>query len=130
MDTRTVLIIEDNLAVLASYLQMFDDMNADIIPFVASTYETAQRIFSLERIDLIILDLVLPDVVCTEVLGDIRKKLSKVPILIVTGYPEMLDQEKAKEFSIAHLFTKPFKVEALSQAIRFHLSPFENHDVQ
>lgn len=130
MATKTVLIIEDNLAALASYLQILDTMNLDVIPFVASTYENAQRIFSLESIDLIILDLVLPDVLSTDVLKDIRKRHSQVPILLVTGHPEQLDRQKAKMYNIEHFFTKPFQIDALIQAIQFSLSPMNQNEVQ
>lgn len=44
-------------------------------------------------VDLIILDLMLPDAKATEVLGELRREYPNIPIFLVTGNLEELDLE-------------------------------------
>ncbi len=117
MSAKTVLLIEDNIAVLAAYTEILASMGLDIIPLVAPTYKKARTILSTEDIDLIILDLVLPDIVTTSILGELRREHPHLPILVVTGHPEKLSEEEAVRFGISQRFTKPFPIDILSKVI-------------
>ena len=121
METKHILIIEDNISVLASYMEILESTGLDVIPLVAPTYEKAKTIFSMEPIDLIILDLVLPGTIATSVLADLRSKYPEIPIFVVTGHPEQLDQEQVRQFAITQFFTKPFRVETFCQALQSSL---------
>jgi len=122
MTPKTVLIVEDNVSILAAYMQILESIPLDTIPVVAPTYEKARRIFSLEPVDLIILDLILPDVISTDILEEIRKAHPAVPIFLVTGYPELVDPEKVEAFQIHKVFSKPFDTLALVQALQGSLN--------
>lgn len=123
MASKKVLIVEDNLSVLVSYLQILETLDLDITPFVAVTYESAKKIFLQEKIDLIILDLVLPDAMATNVLADIRRSHPDVSVLLVTGYPEQLDEEVVEQHRIRHVFKKPLPVDSFAQVVRSSLNP-------
>ncbi len=58
--------------------------------------------------DLIILDLMLPGLSGTEVLGKIRRKNQRVPILILTARDGMDDKVKNFELGADDYLTKPF----------------------
>jgi response regulator RpfG family c-di-GMP phosphodiesterase len=122
MASKKVLIVEDNLPVLVSYLQILETLNLDITPFVAATYEGAQKIFLQEKIDLIILDLVLPDALATSVLADIRRIQPDVSVLLVTGYPEQVDEEAVEQHRVRHVFKKPLEVDSFARVVRSSLN--------
>ncbi len=124
MPSKKVLIIEDTLPTLASYLQILETLNEDIIPIVAATYETARSILLTEHLDMIIMDLVLPDVVATDVLADIRRIHPEVPIVLVTGFPEQLDPGAVESHRIDHVFTKPFSISRFADVL---LSSLDRH---
>ncbi|MEW6444117.1 MAG: response regulator [bacterium] len=119
MAPKRILIIEDDLSVIASYLAIFETLHMDFIPLVATSYETAERMLLCEKVDLMILDLVLPDVTASEMLTGLRRRYPCVPILIVTGFPEELDRVKgiAAGIVVAGSFTKPFSPEVLCRTI-------------
>lgn len=121
MDTKTILIVEDNTSVVASYMQILKCLDLDFISIAAPSYEKAKKVLSIECIDLIILDLVLPDVLATDILQELRHEYPGIPIIIVTGHPEILDQQKTKEIKITNIFAKPFRAETLGQAIQSSL---------
>src|SRR6201992_4445554 len=58
--------------------------------------------------DLIILDLMLPGLSGTEVLGKVRRKNQEVPILILTARDAMDDKVKNFEAGADDYLTKPF----------------------
>src|SRR4026207_1616420 len=58
--------------------------------------------------DLIILDLMLPGLTGTELLGRIRKKSSSTPILILTARDAMRDKVQHFEAGADDYLTKPF----------------------
>lgn len=127
MSTKTILIIEDSVSSIAGYMQILEALNMDVITLVAPTYEKARSILWAERVDLIIMDLILPDVLGTEVLEELRRRNPHVPILLVTGYPEELDRQKAERFRIAGFFIKPFHVEAFGEAVHSSLGSPDKH---
>lgn len=118
MYTKTVLIVEDNTAVVASYMQILKCLGLDFISIAAPNYETAKKILSIECIDLIIMDLVLPDALATDKLQELRLEHPGTPIIIVTGHPELLDPDNVKQMKVENIFTKPFRAEALGRAIQ------------
>ena len=117
MSTKTILIIEDSVSAIAGYMQIIEALDLDVIPLVAPTFEKATQILESEQVDLIILDLVLPDVLGMDVLEDLRSRNPEVPILLVTGHPEELDRKKAERFRVAGFFIKPFHVKAFGEAV-------------
>ena len=117
MSTRTILIIEDSVSAVAGYMQVIETLNLDVIPLVAPTYEKAKVFLDAEPVDLVILDLMLPDALGTDVLEALRRRSPEVPILLVTGHPEELEWTKVKRFRLAGFFIKPFHAESFGEAV-------------
>ena len=117
MNSKTVLIVEDEPSIIAVYLLLLETLEEEVIPLAAASYEKAREILAQEWVDLIILDLLLPDAKATEVLGELRLEYPNIPIFLVTGNLEELDLEKARHFGITQLFLKPIHVEPFGRAI-------------
>lgn len=120
---KTVLIVEDSVSAIAGYMQILESLEIDITPFLAPTFSQAAQILKTERVDLVILDLVLPDVCGREALEGVRTLNSKVPVLLVTGYPESLDTGDFARWQVDGFFVKPFQVDAFGRAIGRSLEP-------
>jgi DNA-binding NtrC family response regulator len=114
---KTVLIVEDEPSIIASYLLLLETLDEEVIPLAVASYRRAREILAQESVDLIILDLMLQDAKATDVLGGLRKTHPNIPIFLVTGYPEELNLEKAGQFGITQFFVKPVHVEPFGQAI-------------
>ena len=117
MSKKTVLIVEDEPTIIAVYLLLLEALDEDIIPLAAASYQKAREILAQESVDLIILDLMLPDAKATDVLGELRTEYPNIPIFLVTGYVEELDLEKAGQFGITQFFLKPIRVEPFGRAV-------------
>jgi two-component system response regulator PilR (NtrC family) len=117
MGNKTVLIVEDEPSIIAVYLLLLETLDKQIIPLAAASYKKASEILAQELVDLIILDLMLPDAKATEILGELRREYPNTPIFLVTGNLEELDLEKAGRFGITQLFLKPIHVEPFGRVV-------------
>ena len=74
--------------------------------------------------DLIILDVVMPDLYGSEVCEQLRKqsKTARIPIMILTGNTNLYDQEQAKESGADYYMTKPFSPLQLKSLVHKILS--------
>ncbi len=102
-----ILIIDDvdsirNLAVLLLKQQKY-------IPFEASNGKNGLEILKKEKIDLILLDVVMPDMDGETVFYEIKKINPSIPIILLTGYTdEKLVQNLVKDNG-AGIIVKPFE---------------------
>jgi DNA-binding response OmpR family regulator len=110
-----ILICDDSVAVhesIAAYLKT-ENMEYD------SAYdgEEALRKAAFGRYDLIILDIMLPKIMGTDVCREIRKK-SDVPILILSARGEEVDRILGLEIGADDYVTKPFSPREIVARIR------------
>ncbi|MBY0280858.1 MAG: response regulator transcription factor [Alphaproteobacteria bacterium] len=110
-----VLLIEDDSATakgLESTLK-----NEGFVCDTTDLGEDGLEIGKLYEYDLIILDLMLPDIDGFEVLRRLRAANIKTPILVLSGLSETDDKVKGLGFGADDYLTKPFsKVELLARA--------------
>jgi len=119
MKNKTILAVDDvglNLDILCSLL-----VDYDILTAISGL--DALEIVKNEHIDLIILDIVMPDMdgyeVCQKIKQDI--KIKDIPILFITANTDEASIEKAYEVGGVDYITKPFKVKELLARVAIQL---------
>ncbi len=121
--TTRLLLAEDNVSLSQMLQQFLAAQKFDVL--VATTgVETLQALASQE-VDLLLLDLRLPELSGIDVLQKLRKspKWSSLPVIIMTGvYKGTLYAEAARKLGVAHYLEKPFTQQAFLQAIRSALA--------
>ncbi|WP_342554243.1 ATP-binding protein [Paenibacillus sp. FSL R7-0652] len=115
---RTVLIVDDqyvNLKVLLDALQSLDYR----VIAVKDGYEALEQINQPGRIDLVILDLMMPGMSGYEVCLEIRKRYSllELPVLMVTAALQPQDKVAAFQVGANDYLPKPFDLEELKARI-------------
>ncbi|WP_339239537.1 ATP-binding protein [Paenibacillus sp. FSL R5-0517] len=115
---RTILIVDDqyvNLKVLLDTLQSHDYR----IIAVKDGYEALRQIDEPGRIDLVILDLMMPGMSGYEVCQEIRKRYSllELPVLMVTAAIQPQDKVAAYQVGANDYLPKPFDLEELKARI-------------
>jgi CheY-like chemotaxis protein len=120
---NTVLVVDDN------------DMNRDVLSrrlqregYEVSTVENGRKaldILAVEKYDIILLDIMMPDMDGFETLKRIRsdEKLKKLPVVMLTSLNEMEDVKKCIGLGANDYVLKPYNIDDLKNRIEKHLGP-------
>lgn len=124
-----ILIIEDEVSIrtiIKKYLSKFD-----IECIEAENGKKGLEIFekNKDNIDLIIMDVMMPEMDGIECTREIRK-LSNVPIIILTAKSEDEDEIEGLEVGANDFVTKPFNLEVLLLRIKKIINLDCNNDLQ
>src|SRR5205809_2909806 len=112
---QTVLVVEDESSI-ASFVALYLK-NAGYKVRTVGTGEAALERLANERPDLVVLDLMLPDMDGLEVCKRIRKS-SEVPILMLTARDEDVDKIIGLEVGADDYLTKPFNPRELVARVK------------
>ncbi len=119
MDNQTILVVDDtisNLDVICNLLEDYDILTA-------TSGIDALEILEDENVDLIILDIMMPEMDGFEVCKRLRdaKKTRDIPILFITASTDEDSIEKAYEVGGTDYITKPFKPKELLAKVAMQL---------
>jgi two-component system, OmpR family, alkaline phosphatase synthesis response regulator PhoP len=112
---QTVLVVEDESSI-ASFVALYLK-NAGYRVQTAGTGQDALDVLSRERPDLIVLDLMLPDIDGIEVCRRVRRG-SDIPILMLTARDEDVDKIIGLEVGADDYLTKPFNPRELVARVK------------
>ncbi len=114
---KKILVIEDDRAILRGLEDFLKKENFDVIS--SSDGEEGYQIGKQADIDLIILDLILPNKNGEKICRDLRKNGVNVPILMLTGAKkEYADKVQGLELGADDYMTKPFSLEELHARLK------------
>ena len=112
---KSILIVEDELRIrflLRDYL-MKEDFNV----FEASNGEEGLFIFSTQKIDLVLLDIMMPIMDGLTMLEKLRE-VSTVPVILLTAKGEEEDKLQGYDFGADDYMTKPFSPKVLIAKVK------------
>jgi two-component system, NtrC family, sensor kinase len=106
--TATVLIVDDSLTVRMDLAEAFDA--AGFRPLLGSTMREARSILATQTIDLLILDVLLPDGDGVELLGEIRSRpvLWDLPVLMLSSEADVADRIRGLQTGADDYVGKPY----------------------
>ena len=122
---RTVLVVEDEKAI-ADVVEMYLTQ-AGFKARLASTGAEARKQLDDPSIDLVLLDLTLPDADGVDVLRDVRARGS-LPVIMVTARDEEADRVLGLELGADDYVTKPFSPRELVARVRAVLRREERNE--
>ena len=117
---RKVLIVEDNTL----NMKLFNDLlkaNGYTVLQAKDGLE-ALRIVRLDRPDLILMDIQLPEISGLEITKQLKEdeELRSIPIVAVTAFAMKGDEEKIRQAGCDGYMTKPISIASIMQAIEHH----------
>jgi DNA-binding response OmpR family regulator len=113
---KTILIIEDDPAIVLGIREGFGPQQYKILS--TSLGENGVRMARRESIDLIILDLILPDIDGSDVCKEIRKQGITTPVLVLSSRQKELDKVLLLEIGADDYVTKPFSLRELEARVK------------
>ena len=113
---KQILVVEDDPAILKGLVRSLEEEHYEVIS--ATDGEHGYRLGKRENIDLIILDIMLPEKNGQEVCRDLRKDGVNTPILMLTSKTEEMDKVLGLELGADDYVTKPFSIRELHARIK------------
>ena len=126
-NTRTILIVDDDTELrtaLVEQLALHDEFEAIAVDTGTKGVQAAKT----GQIDLVIMDVGLPDVDGREAVRILRKNGFKAPIIMLTGHDTDSDTILGLESGANDYIAKPFRLAVLLARLRRQLSSFENSE--
>lgn len=109
---ETILCVDDELEILHALRRDFRHAPFDV--FYASSAKEALEILQREEIDLLITDMVMPEIDGHDLLSEVKEKFPGVTCVILSGYTESEAAYKALAKGLAKaFFNKPWEKETL-----------------
>lgn len=118
-----ILVVEDDRTAgdLFRRALAMEGYSVVVVRSGAPVLETARA----EQPDLILLDIVIPAPsgfeVCVQLKGDPATR--RIPIVFVSGLPELPNRRHGCELGAVDYLAKPFKMDRLAACVRKHLPP-------
>lgn len=116
MDKKNIFIIDDETEILDLLEEILIDDSHKIFKF--STVKEFESAFPYENPSLFIVDLAIGDDSGIEVCSKLRKLYTDVPIYIISGFPNLLKDERIKTLTLTEVLQKPFDLSTFAQKIR------------
>jgi DNA-binding response OmpR family regulator len=113
---KTILVVEDDSSILRG---LEDVLKADHFSVLtATTGEKGLAMAHRENVDVMILDLGLPDMNGEDVCATLRKEGVSLPILMLTSKSQEMDKVLGLEMGADDYMTKPFSIRELLARVR------------
>lgn len=119
MRERSILIVEDEQK-LSRVLQLeleYENYSIEI----AANGKQALEFIGGRRWDLVLLDIMLPELSGLEVLRRMRRTDTVTPIILLTARDQVHDKVSGLDLGANDYITKPFQIEELLARVRVHL---------
>ena len=105
LDGKTILVVDDEPEVLDLLAETLERYGART--FRASGGIVAAKLLEKEKVDLVLSDIRMPDGDGIYLLGEVTRILGGPPVVLMTGYSDLTEEEAMKRGAKA-LITKPF----------------------
>lgn len=127
MTARTILIVDDDTELreaLVEQLSLYDEFATIQADSAANGIAMAKD----DHVDLLLMDVGLPDIDGREAIKLLRKNGFKAPVIMLTGHDGDSDTILGLEAGANDYVTKPFKFAVLLARIRAHLRQHEQSE--
>ena len=115
MNKRTVLIVDDDRIIRE---QLEKELNRNFFgTLLAADGKTALEIFSKEDIDIILVDVKLPDMDGFEVLKKVKEKKPDCEVIVITGFGTLEIAISSLKMGAIDYVEKPIEMDELSVAM-------------
>jgi len=113
-----ILFVDDEEVIVQMEQQMLGSLGYQVTPFsnveeALKTYRTQPNSF-----DLIITDMTMPKITGLQFAKEVLAVRPDVPVILCTGFSELINEEKAREVGIRRYLTKPISKKDLAEAVR------------
>ncbi len=112
------MIVDDEAPVAEVLRIILLKAGKDVTMFTSSIAAVTHFRLDLHCCDLVISDMLMPDMTGAELAREFLGQRADIPIIILTGHSENFTRDRVKRSGVKELLLKPVKQEKLYQVIR------------
>lgn len=116
--TESILFVDDEEALVQVNIQLLEKLGYRVTGNTNSHEALAAFKKAPDKFDLVISDQTMPGMTGVELARKLMEIRQDVPIILITGYSDVINRKKAKEMGIRELVMKPILASDLSRTIR------------
>jgi len=114
----TVLVVDDEPNILRVVGKHLESLGYTPI-LVGNGYDAVRELaYTSDPIDLIILDMIMPELSGRETLQKIREIDLFVPVMVASGFSDGEDRSSVEQLGVSGFLHKPFKKAELAEMVR------------
>ncbi len=121
----TIMVVDDELDIVNTLKDFLSQKGYEVIG--APDAKEALDLLKGTKVDLILLDILMPHIKGTELARIVKNRCPNIKIIVITAHPSE-GQGLYKDNLFEALFIKPFKLEQLNKKITEVLNIAETHD--
>lgn len=122
-----VLIVEDEIGIANFLKQGLEEEGYEVL--VAHDGKSGLEITRKQKVDIVLLDWILPQMLGIDVCKEIRKEDSKTPILFLTAKDTIQETIEGLKAGANDYIKKPFSFDELVERIKIHFRNENQNDV-
>ncbi|WP_348825551.1 response regulator transcription factor [Flavobacterium aestuarii] len=122
-----VLIVEDEIGIANFLKQGLEEEGYEVL--VAHDGKSGLEITRKQKVDIVLLDWILPQMLGIDVCREIRKEDSKTPILFLTAKDTIQETIEGLKAGANDYIKKPFSFDELVERIKIHFRNENQNDV-
>ena len=119
----TILYVEDDTAIRQNTSVTLKLVSANIIDAVDGRDGLEKYKENIDKIDIVMTDLSMPDMDGLEMISEIKKLKKDTPILITTAHQDLSYLKKAIEFGVTSYIIKPIDIRNIITSILKAIEP-------
>ena len=116
--TEHILLIDDEEAILTMGKKLLERLGYQVTSQISSVEALEVFRANSNKFDLVITDMAMPNMSGDKLSAELVKINPDIPVLLCTGYSEIMSEEKAFSMGIKGFLIKPIVLKDLSQKIR------------
>ncbi len=115
MKEKKILLVDDDELILDTYRQILERNGFHVD--TASTGKQAKEQLGKSTYDLLLVDIVLPDISGEKLILDLRLNDNNVPVIVITGFSSYEKSLDAMGLRISDILVKPIDPDTLVSSI-------------
>ena len=126
MGNERVLFVDDEQAMVDMGKQMLEALGYKVVAKTSSTEALEAFRAHPDKFDIVITDQTMPHITGEMLAKKLMRIRSDIPIILYTGYSEVITEEKAKAMGIREFVMKPIVTRDMAETIRNVLDKKQN----
>jgi CheY-like chemotaxis protein/anti-sigma regulatory factor (Ser/Thr protein kinase) len=116
VEPAIILVVEDEKSILEGLVETFVDAGHKVLA-ASNGLEGFERFLEAGKLDIVFTDLGMPKLSGWELIEQLRAFDPKLPIVILSGWGDVINPMKLRQFGIAKVIRKPFEMAKLHSTL-------------